>query len=151
MPRSGMASAAPTRMGAALGPTAGSGRPLDAGAGWQDTVVAAVPILIRILPSVGEMTVTLVIDSAGKVRSATPSGSAISNNAEQMNAISGWKFVPAFRDHQAVASSMVRMISLEQYLFHGTKTMRQHHRISTLLEKEVIWCSSESVTTSRIV
>jgi hypothetical protein len=115
-PRSGTASGAATSAAAEMGPAASAGRPFESGTGSQDPIIAAVPILIRIFPTEGKMTVSLVIDSAGKVRSATPSGRVASNdnNNDQMNAISEWKFVPAFKDHLPVASSMVRVISLQQ-------------------------------------
>ena len=60
------------------------------------------------------MTVTLVIDSAGEVRSAAPLGTTAWKNIDLMNALSEWKFVPAFKGHRAVASTMVKIFSLQQ-------------------------------------
>jgi len=86
-------------------------------------ITAAVEIMVRSFPTVGtadqalpqgEMTVSLVIDSAGKVRSGAPIGSASWKNIDLMNALSEWKFVPAFKGHRAVASSMVKIFSLQQ-------------------------------------
>jgi hypothetical protein len=87
-------------------------------------VTAAVEIMVRSFPTVGaadqalpqgELTVTLVIDSAGKVRSAAPiGGSASLREIDLMNALSEWKFVPAFKGHRAVASTMVKIFSLQQ-------------------------------------
>jgi hypothetical protein len=88
-----------------------------------DPILAAVPILVRSFPTVGiadqalprgEMTVTLVIDSAGKVRSAAPIGNTSWKNIDLMSALSEWKFIPAFKGHRAVASSMVKIFSLQQ-------------------------------------
>lgn len=86
-------------------------------------ITAAVAIMVRSFPTVdatdqtlpqGEMTVTLVIDSAGKVRSAAPIGTMAWKNVDLMNALSEWKFVPAFKGHRAVASTMVKIFSLQQ-------------------------------------
>jgi hypothetical protein len=88
-----------------------------------DAVTAAVPITVRSFPTVegasevlpqGELTVTLVIDSAGKVRSIMPLGSHAWKDVDLMSALSEWKFVPAFKGHRAVASNMVKIFSLQQ-------------------------------------
>lgn len=62
----------------------------------------------------GEVTVILTIDSAGKVRSATPIRYTDWKNMDLMSALSEWKFVPAFKGHRAVAISMVKIFSLQQ-------------------------------------
>ena len=86
-------------------------------------VTQAVEILARSFPTVdvadnalpqGEMTVTLVIDSAGKVRSAAPIGSTAWKDVDLMGSLSEWKFIPAFNGHRPVASSMVKIYSLQQ-------------------------------------
>ena len=91
-----------------------------------DPIIAAVPILVRGFPTVGatdetlpqgEMTVTLVIDSAGKVRSAAPLGTVSWKNVDLTSAFSEWKLAPAFKGHRAVASSMVEIFSLQRQEF----------------------------------
>jgi hypothetical protein len=84
-----------------------------------ELVSAPVPIMARSSPTVvpdqslaqGEMTVTVVIDSAGKVHSVQPMGTTEWKNVDLMSALSEWKFVPAFRGHRAVASSIVKIFS----------------------------------------
>ncbi len=56
----------------------------------------------------------LVIDSAGKVRSAEPAGKVKRGDAELINAALGWKFVPAFKEGRPVASRLRLTVSLEQ-------------------------------------
>ena len=58
--------------------------------------------------------VVLVIDSAGKVRSAVPIGNMSTTNLDLMSALSQWKFIPAFKDHRPVASTMVKIFSPKQ-------------------------------------
>ena len=65
------------------------------------------PILLRRL-KVGEIPVPhseemvdLVVDGAGKIRSAKPVGST---DLDLMNDCAGWKFIPAFKDGRPVAS-----------------------------------------------
>ncbi len=86
-------------------------------------VIAAIPILVRSSPMLGEandalvqgeLKVEFVIDSAGKVRSAATIGTTGWKGLDLMAALSGWKFVPAFKGHRAVASSMVQIFSLKQ-------------------------------------
>jgi hypothetical protein len=86
-------------------------------------VTAAVPILVRSFPTVDataqtlpqfEITVVLVIDSAGKVRSLQPIGTTAWKNIDLISALSEWKFVPAFKGHRAIASNMVKIFSLQQ-------------------------------------
>ncbi len=67
------------------------------------------PILLWRPPPLGiqepltrsEQMVELVIDAAGKVRSAEPGGDA---DNELVYAARGWKFIPAYREGRAVAS-----------------------------------------------
>jgi hypothetical protein len=61
-----------------------------------------------------ELLVDLVIDSAGKVRSAEPAGKVKWVDAELINAASGWKFVPAFKDGRPVACRLRLTVSLKQ-------------------------------------
>jgi hypothetical protein len=86
-------------------------------------ITAAVPIVARSFPVIGAddpalleggITVILVIDAAGKVRSAAPIGATAGNHVELMSALSQWKFIPAFKGRRAVASSMVKIFSLKQ-------------------------------------
>jgi hypothetical protein len=81
-------------------------------------VKPAQPIMVRCYPRCGqrsgdaELRVNLVIDSAGKVRSAGPIGTSadetITRTAEE------WKFIPAFRNGRSVASRLKGAISLRQ-------------------------------------
>jgi hypothetical protein len=50
-----------------------------------------------------EVSVNLVIDAAGKVRSATAEGK---QEKDLLDATAGWKFVPAFKDGRPVASRL---------------------------------------------
>jgi hypothetical protein len=71
----------------------------------------AIPILLRRPTSLEapravletEVSVNLVIDSAGKVRSAKAEGK---QDKDLMGATGGWKFVPAFKDGRPVASRL---------------------------------------------
>jgi hypothetical protein len=69
------------------------------------------PILLELPPpselqpsasSQVEMLLDLIVDSAGKVRSATTSGKGI--DPERIKTAFTWKFIPAFKDGRAVAS-----------------------------------------------
>jgi hypothetical protein len=85
-------------------------------------VIPPAPILLRHPPlnipdqdsSPSEVVVDLVIDSAGKVRSAEPRGKATPGDAGLLGAASGWKFVPGFKDGRAVASRTLLAVSLKQ-------------------------------------
>jgi hypothetical protein len=81
------------------------------------------PIVLRRPPLVGvpdkglpqsELLLELVIDSAGKVRSAERAGKAKSVDAVLIHAVTGWKFIPAFKAGRAVASRMRLAVSLRQ-------------------------------------
>ncbi|HMH05531.1 MAG TPA: hypothetical protein VK579_02505, partial [Terriglobales bacterium] len=61
-----------------------------------------------------ELLLELVIDSAGKVRSAEPAGKAKPADADLIHAAVGWKFIPAFKAGRAVASRMRLAVSLKQ-------------------------------------
>jgi len=90
----------------------------DAGRDSTDTSVVSLradtnpePILLRRPPPPGiqeavpksEESVDLVIDAAGKVRSAKTVGAA---DQELISAAANWKFIPAFKDSRAVASRL---------------------------------------------
>jgi hypothetical protein len=88
----------------------------------QSEITPARAILMRVYPpdsqdtSVGhkEVHVELVIDSAGKVRSVNPAGET--KILEQFVRVSAsrWKFIPAFKNGQPVASRMHTAISPQQ-------------------------------------
>jgi len=76
--------------------------------GDESEVIGPQPILLRRPPpeaseglTTAEISVDLIIDSAGKVRFA---GDAKSIEADLINAAMGWKFIPAQRGTHAVAS-----------------------------------------------
>jgi hypothetical protein len=56
----------------------------------------------------------LVIDSAGKVRSAEPSDNTKSFNADLIAATAEWKFIPAFKAGRAVASRIRLPVSAKR-------------------------------------
>ena len=81
------------------------------------------PIMLRRPPPVGiadkdlpqsELLLELVVDAAGKVRTVEPAGKAKSADANLIYTAGGWKFIPAFKAGQAVASRMRLAISLRQ-------------------------------------
>jgi hypothetical protein len=81
------------------------------------------PIMLRRPPLAGpadkdlsqsELLLDLVIDAAGKVRAVEPAGKAQSASANLTYIATGWKFIPAFRAGQAVASRMRLAVSLRQ-------------------------------------
>ena len=81
------------------------------------------PIMLRRPPLAGpadkdlsqsELLLELVIDAAGKVRAVEPAGKAQSASANLTYIATGWKFIPAFRAGQAVASRMRLAVSLRQ-------------------------------------
>ena len=85
-------------------------------------VVPPEPILLRRSPlgaaeqhlADSEVLLILVIDSAGKVRSADPIDDKQQMDRGLKNAISGWKFIPAFRNGRAVASRAGLAVSIRQ-------------------------------------
>jgi hypothetical protein len=58
-----------------------------------------------------ELLLELVIDSAGKIRSAEGTGQTKSVDAELIYAATGWKFIPAFKAGRAVASRLRLAVS----------------------------------------
>jgi hypothetical protein len=61
----------------------------------------------------GEASVDLIIDSAGKVQSATPHNLSEANQA-LLSTAKEWKFIPAFRDGHSVASYLHQIVSLKR-------------------------------------
>ena len=91
--------------------------------GSKREVVPPAPMLLRYPPPVeisdqhladSEVLLDLVIDAAGKVRSAELAGKARSGNADLINAALGWKFIPAFKAGRAVASRLRLAVSLKR-------------------------------------
>jgi hypothetical protein len=80
------------------------------------------PIMLRRPPLAGttnqesssELLLELVIDGAGKVRSAEPAGKTTSAYIALVRAASEWKFIPAFKDGHPVASRTRLAVSLSQ-------------------------------------
>jgi hypothetical protein len=60
-----------------------------------------------------EVLLDLVIDSAGKVRSAAPVDTTKPMNADLQDAITEWKFIPAFKDGRPVACRVRVAVSPE--------------------------------------
>lgn len=92
-------------------------------AGRTPEIVPPEPILLRRPPLLGspdrdlpqsELLLELVIDSAGKVRSAAAAGKTKSVDADLIHAATGWKFIPAFKAGRAVASRLRLAVSLKQ-------------------------------------
>jgi len=83
----------------------------------KSEVIPPAQILLRRPPPSGpdlpqsELLLELVIDSAGKVRSAEAAGKTKSVDAELIYAATGWKFVPAFKAGRAVASRLRLAVS----------------------------------------
>jgi hypothetical protein len=94
----------------------------ESGSGKRD-LQPPVAILLR-QPNMGanpdphakqsESLLDLVIDSAGKVRSARLAGKTQPVNAALLSAVSSWKFIPAFKSGKAVACSLRIGVSLKQ-------------------------------------
>lgn len=61
-----------------------------------------------------DLLLELVIDSAGKVRSAEPAGKSTPMDSILTYAPAGWKFIPAFKDGRAVASRIRMAVSPKQ-------------------------------------
>jgi hypothetical protein len=99
-------------------PTGRSGRMLD---GISNTnkpnLDLPKPIQLWAPASMGasaEVMLDLVLDSAGKVRSAAPADATKSINADLLAATTEWKFIPAFKDGRAVASRVRVSLSSER-------------------------------------
>jgi hypothetical protein len=86
-------------------------------AGDESQVTPPQPILLRRPPPVSgvvekaEISVDLIIDSAGKVRFASSTDSA---DSDLLDAAMGWKFIPARRGGHAVASRTRLAVSLRR-------------------------------------
>jgi hypothetical protein len=87
------------------------------------TVIPPRPILMQRPPPSGvsdqgmpqlESELDLVIDSAGKVRSAKPSGNVPWVDTSLINATAKWKFIPAFSAGRPVASQIHLAVSLKR-------------------------------------
>jgi hypothetical protein len=61
-----------------------------------------------------ESTLKLVIDSAGKVRSAEVVGNVEKIDEQLLRSTTGWKFIPAFSADQPVASQILLGVSLRK-------------------------------------
>jgi hypothetical protein len=81
------------------------------------------PIMLRRPPPEGvaaeivaatEVRLILVVDAAGKVRSAKPEDTAEWTDAGLKASVASWKFTPAFKDGQPVASRVGLAVSLER-------------------------------------
>jgi hypothetical protein len=91
--------------------------------GGQPEVTPPKPILLAVPPmmetlqehlSGSEAILDLVIDSAGKVRSAEPAGKSTGIDQALIYASAGWKFIPAFKGSRAVACRMRLAVSPRQ-------------------------------------
>ena len=65
-------------------------------------------------PPEPEMLLNLVIDAAGKVRSAEPAEKVKSFDPDRIQSALTWKFIPAFKDGRAVASRLRIAVSPKQ-------------------------------------
>jgi hypothetical protein len=65
-------------------------------------------------PPEPDVLLDLVVDAAGKVRSAESAGKMKSVDPELIHAASNWKFIPAFKDGRAVASRLHLTVSPRQ-------------------------------------
>jgi hypothetical protein len=61
-----------------------------------------------------ELLLDLIVDEAGKVRSADPAGKVKWADPQLINAALAWKFIPAFKDGKAVASHLRIAVSPRQ-------------------------------------
>jgi hypothetical protein len=83
-------------------------------------IISPRPIQLRRPPSSApdqalpesELLLDLVIDSAGKVRSAEPAGKTKRAEADLLDATAEWKFIPAFKRDRPVASRLRLAVSL---------------------------------------
>jgi hypothetical protein len=69
---------------------------------------------VQISTSEPEVLLNLVIDAAGKVRSAQPATKMAMGDPGLIDAATGWKFVPAFKDGKPIASRVRMAVSLNQ-------------------------------------
>jgi len=61
-----------------------------------------------------ELLLDLIVDAAGKVRSAEPAGKMKRVDPDLINAALTWKFIPAFNDGRPVASRLRLAVSPRQ-------------------------------------
>jgi hypothetical protein len=61
-----------------------------------------------------ELFLDLIVDDAGKVRSAEPAAKMKSVDPQLLNAALTWKFIPAFKDGRPVASRLRIAVSPRQ-------------------------------------
>jgi hypothetical protein len=88
----------------------------------QLEVIPPSPILLRRPPApeiqeqgpTSEVFLDLVIDAAGKVRSAEPAAKTKGVDPDLINAALSWKFIPAFKDRLPVASRLRLGVSSRQ-------------------------------------
>jgi hypothetical protein len=86
----------------------------------KSEIISPRPIQLRRPPLSGlaqslpeaELLLDLVIDSAGKVRSAEPSGKTKWPDTELLRAAEEWKFIPAFKGNRSVACRSRLAVSL---------------------------------------
>jgi hypothetical protein len=92
-------------------------------AGGKLEVIPPEPVMLRRPSPLGisdrtssppEQLLELIIDSAGKVRSAEPTGKAKSMDSALVHAAAGWKFIPALHAGHPVASRTRLAVSLRQ-------------------------------------
>jgi hypothetical protein len=98
------------------GPTGRLGRAAVSPINKPDLVLPE-PIEVWLPPSMGaseQVVLDLLIDSAGKVRSAGPAENAKSVDTDLMHATAEWKFIPAFKDGRAVASRVRLPVTLKR-------------------------------------
>jgi len=93
------------------------------GSGRTLSVTPPSAILLTLPPGSGigqattpesELLLDLVVDAAGKVRSADPAGKVKWIDPDQMNLAMTWKFIPAFNDGRPVASRLRIAVSPRQ-------------------------------------
>jgi hypothetical protein len=93
------------------------------GSGFRIEVLSPKAILLRRPPPSKshqqptlepEVFLDLVIDAAGKVRSAEPASKTKTVDAELINTALQWKFIPAFKDGRPVASRIRLAVSSQQ-------------------------------------
>ena len=86
-------------------------------------VIPPQPILLRRPPplgpaqeglATGEVFLFLVVDSAGKVRSAEPADDAKWFDVGLQGAAANWKFIPAFKGEQAVACRLEFVVTMKR-------------------------------------
>lgn len=96
---------------------------IEPGSGRTLSIAPPRAILLTLPPGSGigrattpgsELLLDLVVDAAGKVRSAEPSGTAKWVDPDQMNLAMTWKFIPAFKDGRPVASRLRIAVSPRQ-------------------------------------